>query len=104
MIKGKDTDENYARAKATLTDSKGNPTPKYSAYMRYESEWNEKRQAHQSAYSEAMGDPLKMSRWGVEGKIFIDAINSAMNKWLALGYKNEIDQALKTLSANQKKE
>jgi hypothetical protein len=88
----------YEKAKSTLIDKEGNPTPHYQAYLKYEEEWKNKRKAHGAAYENALTNPLKLHMWAVEGKQYIDDINSAMDQWITLGYKVEIENAIKILA------
>lgn len=99
MPQNDESKEAYEKAKAILTDNNGKPTPHYEAYMRYQAEWEKKRKVHETAYTTAQANVATLNRWGVEGKSYIDDINSAMDKWIALGYKTEIENAIKVLSA-----
>lgn len=90
----------YEDARAKLTDKNGNPTPKYSAYLRYEAEYRNKADAWHKAYAEALTDPLKLSTWPIEGVDYRDAADDAMERWMALGFKAEIESAMTIVAAH----
>ena len=52
-----------------------------------------------AAHQEAMNNPMKLQMWPVEGRTYHDDVDSAMNVWIALGYKYEVENAINTLRA-----
>jgi len=91
-----DSDE-IAKARSLLRDEDGNPTAAYKTYLRHQSEYNEKLQAYNAAQQSARSSPSELQRWPITGKAYSDSVNDAMSKWIALGYKKEIENALKVL-------
>lgn len=89
----------YVAAQAKLTDNDGNPTPHYQAYMQYEDAYKSKVRAWQRAYANAFTDPMKLQNWPNEGRLYEDDANEALDRWVALGFRHEIEQALDTLAA-----
>ena len=89
----------YDEAMALLSDAEGNLTPHHNAYLKYEAEYKAKVREFNSAYQEAKSSPLKLHSWPVIGKEYSDAVNEAMNRWVVLGFKNEIEAALSLLKA-----
>lgn len=92
--------EKYENAKSILVDKFGNPTQHYKAYLQYQTEYQNIVKAKDSAYANAFNNPIQLQRWPIEGKSFQLDIDNAMNKWVALGYKNEIENAI-SIMANQ---
>lgn len=91
--------KDYDDALAKLVDKDGNPTPHYKAYMQYEEGWNSKVAARQKAYASARTDPMKLQAWPIDGVIYHDEVNQAFDRWTALGYKQEIENAIAILKA-----
>lgn len=89
----------YADAQAKLQDKDGNVTPHYDAYMRYEDEYKSKLKARNKAYADAFTDPMKLQAWPVNGVPYQDDVEEALNRWTALGFKEEIEKAINTLAA-----
>jgi len=89
----------YEKEKAKLMDKDDNPTPHYEAYMRYEDEWKDKVRAWHRAYSNAFTDPMKLQNWPIEGTMYQDDADEAMDRWVGLGHKQEIENAIATLAA-----
>ena len=95
-------EEIYEKAKATLIDKAGNPTPAYQAYMKYEDEWRKKITAYDTEYASALANPLKLQQWPNQGKLYQHEAEEASNRWIALGFKNEIENAVTILAAQPK--
>lgn len=93
-------DEMNEKARAILLDKDGNPTSNYQAYMKYEDEWREKVKAYNEAYENASTNPLNLQRWPIEGRLFQHDIDQAWDRWIALGFKNEIENAISILSSS----
>lgn len=92
----------YEKAKATLINNEGRPTPHYENYLKYEDEWNTKKKAYETAYAAASTDAMILQRWPIEGLSYRSEVDSAWNKWIALGFKNEIETAIATIEAQGK--
>ena len=92
-----DDSEEVSKARSFLRDEQGNPTPEYTAYLRYQGEYNGKVQAYNAAQQSARASPLALQRWPIVGKEYSDAVNDALRKWIALGYKQEVENALNVL-------
>ena len=90
----------YADALAKVVDTDGNPTSHYRAYLQYQEVWNEKVEARQKAYLSANGDPMKLQFWPIEGIKYQDEVDQAFDRWTALGYKQEIENAIDVLKAH----
>lgn len=90
----------YDGALATVMDKDGNPTSHYRAYLQYQEVWNGKVEARQKAYMSARGDAMKLQFWPIEGIKYQDEVDQAFDRWTALGYKQEIENALDVLKAH----
>jgi hypothetical protein len=95
-----DSTQSLVEARALLSDGNGNPTPQYQAYLSYQNEYNDKLSAYNAAYERAKSSPLMFQRWPIAGKEYSDAVNDAMNKWIVLGHKYDIENALSLLKAH----
>ncbi|HEV8508776.1 MAG TPA: hypothetical protein VGQ53_25450 [Chitinophagaceae bacterium] len=91
----------YENAKATLIDKNGNPTPNYQAYMKYEEEWKGKKEAYNTAYAKAMANASQLQRWPNEGVLYQHEVEGAWDRWLTLGFKMEIENAISILGASR---
>lgn len=89
----------YEAAKAKLMDKDDNPTPHYQAYMQYEDAYKSKVKAWHKAYANAFTDPMKLQNWPIDGVLYQDDADEAMDRWVSLGFKQEIENALATLAA-----
>ena len=89
----------YEAASGKLMDKDGNPTPHYEAYMRYEDEYKSKVKAWTRAYAAAFTDPMRLQNWPLEGRSYHEDADEAMDRWVGLGFKQEIETALATLAA-----
>jgi hypothetical protein len=89
----------YEAAKAKMMDKDGNPTPHYEAYMRYADEYKSKVRAWHKAYAAAFTDPMKLQNWPIEGTLYHDDADEAMDRWIGFGFKQEIENAIATLAA-----
>ncbi len=89
----------YDDATAKLMDKDGNPTPHYLAYMQYESEYKDKVRVWHKAYASVFSDPMKLQSWPIDGISYHDDADEAMNRWVGLGFKEEIENALNILAA-----
>jgi hypothetical protein len=89
----------YADAIAKLMDKDGNVTPPFEAYMRYEHVYKSKVKARDKAYSAALTDPMKLQQWPRDGVPYQDDIDEALDRWMGLGFKLEIEKAINTLAA-----
>lgn len=86
-------------ARAKLQDQDGNVTPHYQAYMQFQDAYNSKLRAWHKAYAAAFTDPMKLQNWPIDGVSYEDDANQAMDRWIGLGFKEEIENALATLAA-----
>ena len=89
----------YEKARAKLMDAEGNPTAKYQAYLQYEDQYKDKLKAWRRAYAAAFTDPMKLQNWPIEGTVYHDEADEAMDRWVGLGFKEEIENAFDTLGA-----
>lgn len=89
----------YDAAKAVLTDADDNPTKHYESYLERQEEYEDALTEWRRAYSDALADPIKLQNWPREGRSYSTAADRALDKWTALGHKDEIDKALNTLAA-----
>ncbi|BDC46044.1 hypothetical protein [Paraburkholderia terrae] len=89
----------YDAATSKLMDKDGNVTPHYQAYMQYEDTYKSKVKAWHRAYANAMTDPMKMQNWPIDGVQYQDDADEAMDRWVGLGFKQEIETAIATLAA-----
>jgi hypothetical protein len=89
----------YERTKAVLMDKDGNPTPHYTSYMQYEDEYKSKIRAWHKAYAAVFTDPMKLQNWPIDGTSYHDDADDAMDRWVGLGFKMEIENAIATLAA-----
>ena len=89
----------YADATAKLMDKDGNVTPHYQAYMQYEDAYKSKVKSRDKAYAAAFTDPMKLQQWPQDGVPYQDDVDEAWDRWMGLGFKVEIEQAISTLAA-----
>jgi hypothetical protein len=89
----------YEDAKAKLMEPDGTPSRRYQAYRKYEEEYKRKVNDRNEAYQQALSNPMKLQTWPIIGKSYQDDIDQALNKWMTLGFKNEIENAIDTLTA-----
>jgi hypothetical protein len=89
----------YEAAQAKLMDKDGNPTPHYQAYVRFEDEYKSKVKVRDEAYASAFSDPMKLQHWPIEGRTYQNDADKAMDRWVSLGFKLEIENAIATLAA-----
>ncbi|WP_207496988.1 hypothetical protein [Aridibaculum aurantiacum] len=83
--------------KRLLVDYNGNPTPCYQAYMKYRQEYDKKVAEQANAYNQARLSPMKFQMWPIVGKSYSDDVNEALNRWITLGFKNEVEKAINIL-------
>lgn len=87
-------------AQAVLIDpTTGNPTDHYNKYLNYQQTYYNAVQNLDGQYANAISDPNGMAMWPITGKIPQEQVNSAMENWVGLGYKTEIETAQDTLNA-----
>jgi hypothetical protein len=89
----------YEDAKAKLMNPDGTPSRKYEAYLRHEQEHARKTAELNAAYGEALANPMKLQMWPIEGRAYHDEVDRAMDRWVSLGFKCEIENAIHTLEA-----
>jgi hypothetical protein len=89
----------YDDAQAKLIDQDGNPTPHYQAYMEREDDYKSKVRAWHKAYAAAFSDPMKLQNWPIDGVLYQDDADEAMDRWVSFGHKQEIENAIATLAA-----
>jgi hypothetical protein len=92
--------KSIAAAQAVLIDpTTGNPTPHYNQYLNYQQQYFNAVQNLDGQYANAISDPNGMAMWPITGKIPQERVNTAMEDWVGLGFKNEIETAQDTLNA-----
>ena len=89
----------YEDAKAKMMDKDGNPTPHYEAYMRFQDEYRSKVRSWNKAYAAAFTNPMRLQQWPIEGKLYHEDADDAMDRWVAFGFKQEIENAMAILAA-----
>ena len=89
----------YDKAKAKLMDKDDNPTPHYEKYMKYKDEWRDKVRKWHKAYAAAFTNPMTFQSWPIDGTTYHDDADEAMDRWVSLGSKLEIENAIATLAA-----
>jgi hypothetical protein len=89
----------FEEAQAKLRNYEGNPTQHYLAYMRFEEEYRRAVKARDDAYANALSDPMTLRLWPIEGRIYQDNVESALDRWVSLGFKYEIENAIAILAA-----
>jgi hypothetical protein len=89
----------YEEARAKLMDKDDNPTPDYEKYMEYEEKWKDKVRAWHKAYAAVATDPMKRQNWPIDGTLYQDDADEAMDQWVSFGHKEEIENAIATLAA-----
>jgi hypothetical protein len=94
-----DSNKEADDARAKLIDKDGNATAHYQAYLRYEVEYKRKVDAWHQAQAAASSDPMKLQNWPIEGPSYHDDADKAMDRWVSLGYKHEIESAIAILTA-----
>jgi hypothetical protein len=97
-----DLKKTFEESQSKLTDKDGNPTPHYKAYMKYQEEWKNKVEALNKAHEDAFTNPIKLQQWPIESRLYQDDVDQAMNRWVALGFKQEIENAIDILAARGK--
>jgi hypothetical protein len=91
--------QTYEAAQAKVMGQDGNPTPHCQAYMRFEDEYKSKVKARDEAYAAACSDPMRLQNWPIVGRTYADDVDKAMDRWVSLGFKNEIENAIATLAS-----
>ena len=100
MVLNSDLQKSIDAAKAVLVDpATQNPTPHYNAYLYYQQKYFDAQQSLNGQYANAISDPAKFAMWPINGKIPQEKVNSSLENWAGLGFKNEIETAQDTLNA-----
>ena len=99
-MKEDDLNAHYEKAKAMLVGDDGQPSAMYQTYLRFRQEYTNKKKEYADAYANAIKDPQRLPLWPVEGKAFIDEVDQAWEKWIVMGFKNEVERAINIMSAN----
>jgi hypothetical protein len=89
----------YDAARAVLMNADGTQTAKYAAYSDFEEKYKSKVKALNKSYADALTDPTKLEAFPVTGVTYQDDVHEAMQNWVALGFKEEIEKAIDTLAA-----
>src|SRR5215831_12379539 len=87
----------YEEARRALMNEDGAPSPLYRAYLKWEQEYNNRITAMNDAYRSALEDPMKLQAWPIEGRLYHQEADQALDRWVALGFKYEIEGAISTL-------
>ena len=98
---GRMTDETYQRALSTLFDAQSRPTPAYKSYLRCKQAYDAEVSARDDLRSAARHEPMALQNLPVMSRRLGDAIDAAMNQWLTIGYKNEIEAALQIVRGHE---
>lgn len=75
------------------------PTSAYEKYQRYRKAYNKSVQAYTAQYLAAAASPITLQMWPVTGKTYLSDVDSAMDEWISLGKKIEIENAIDLLAA-----
>lgn len=67
--------------------------------LQFEDAYKNKVKAWQKAYAAAFTDPMKLQNWPNEGVLYQNDADEAWDRWVSLGFKNEIENAIATLAA-----
>ena len=94
MMSQSPTQQECQSARAKLMDSNGNPTREHTEYTRYRALYEQSRRRYEVAYTAASAEPATLQAWPMTGLHYHDAIDDAMQKWVAFGFKFEIERAL----------
>src|SRR6266404_4700677 len=89
----------YDAAQSKLVDKDGNPTAHYQAYMDREDAYKSKLRAWKTAYAAAYTDPMKLNNWPIQGTLYHNDADEALDRWTGLGFKQEIETAISQLAA-----
>ncbi len=84
---------------AKLIASDGTLTPHFQAYTKYEQAYKDRLEARDKAYSAALGDAMKLQQWPMDGVSYQEDVDTAWDRWMALGFKIEIEKAIAALVA-----
>lgn len=86
------------KAKLVLNDKDGNSTPKFEQYLRWREEYQSKVKSYQRVFAGALSDPMQLQMFPIQGKLYKDDIDFALDQWMGLGNKLEIDEAINVLA------
>ncbi|PPK96142.1 hypothetical protein CLV92_105244 [Kineococcus xinjiangensis] len=89
----------YDKAQAVLMDTEGEITRKYERYLEYQDEYRGKVRAYNKAYANAFTDPRKLQQWPMEGKLYKDEVDEALDRWESFGHRQTIENAMAILAA-----
>jgi hypothetical protein len=84
-------------ALALLVDKDGNIKPHFRAYIQYEDAYLRKVDARNKAYASAHTDPMQLQQWPQDGAVYQGDIDAAWDRWMALGFKVQIERTLDIL-------
>lgn len=87
------------KSKSIMQTPEGDSTPHFDKYLQYRDEYQEAVQNRDRQYGNAFSDPMKLQMWPIQGKTYQDDVNFAWDKWQALGFKQEIEEAMAVLSS-----
>jgi hypothetical protein len=82
---------------ADLVAPDGQPTARYAAYLRYQTEYFKAKQDYTTAQTADLADPARGANWPIEGVSLQNLVDSAFQKWVVLGHKNEIERELASM-------
>jgi hypothetical protein len=86
--------EAYRSARGKLVGEDAQPTPKYRAYLRFREAYEEKVRLRDEARSAARRDARALQAWPIDARRYADEVDAAMDRWLTLGFKAEVESAL----------
>src|SRR5690349_17983846 len=91
--------DSYEKARRLLLNDNNQPTDYYRAYLNYQKAYQEKKMILENAQTSAMSDPKKLQNWPIAGVHYAQEVNQAWDNWVALGYKQTVEQAIALLKA-----
>lgn len=93
-------ESSYRQALAQLFTDSNEPTPKYTAYLEHRSAHEDAVRARDEARAATLRDPVALQQWPVTGRRYEERIDAAMDRWLTLGFKTEVEKALARVRAH----
>jgi len=93
------TIDQIAAAESVLRDADGRPSPRYAAYLKYQSAYQAAKDAYDSAFAAAQLKPAQLQNWPIIGTKYRRALDDAFDRWTALGNKAVIENALAIVGA-----
>lgn len=95
-------ENSFVKARALLQNKDGNESSKYQAYLKHKNEYDFKVKIRNDTYQNAQTDPVKLQMYPIDGVAYQNEVDTAWDKWIALGFKYEIENAIAILEAQPK--